>query len=167
MRAAFVRDGDVLSRNKLFIREMIPRLIVMVAGDIVVECPLAAGAVNEMAKIIRLSRSKPRDPAGFAMLPPHPWIEPTRGIQWSDKHVSYSRIAKGVLRLPREFEPDLAKARWQACVQNSPGLCLAHGIIFPSAVPRVSRAMDEESRPNSYSRLFMKARRSLMWSGSS
>lgn len=146
MSAAFVRDGDVLSRNELFIREMIPRLIVVVAGDIVVECPVAAGAVNEMAEIIRLSRSKPRDPAGFAMLAPHPWIEPTRGIQWSDKHVSYSRIAKGVLRLPREFEPDLAKARWQACVQNSPGLCLAHVVSLSVCCPKSLLAMDEESR---------------------
>jgi hypothetical protein len=76
MGAAFVRDGDVLPRLKLFLFEMIPRLIAVAAGDIVVECPVAASSVKEMAKIIGLSGSKSCDPAGFAMPPPYLWIEP-------------------------------------------------------------------------------------------
>ena len=85
MSAAFVRDGDVLSRLKLFLCEMVSRLIVVVAGDVVVEGPLAAGAVDEMAEIIRFPGPKPRDPAGSAMLPPYLWIEPAVGIQGPTK----------------------------------------------------------------------------------
>jgi len=80
MSAAFFRDGDVLPRLKFFLCEMVSRLIVVFAGNVVVECPVSAGAVNEVAKIIGLSGPKPRDPAGFAMLPPHLWIEQAVGI---------------------------------------------------------------------------------------
>ena len=112
MSAAHFRDGDVLSRLKFFLCEMVSRLIVVFAGNVVVECPVSAGAVNEVAKIIGLSGPKPRDPGGFAMLPPHLRIEQAFGIQRPDEDVSYSRIAKGMLGLPRQFEPDLTKARW-------------------------------------------------------
>lgn len=114
MCAPFVRDGDILPRLEFFVGEKVSRLVVVVAGDVVVECPVAAGTVNEMAEIIRLSGPKPRDPAGFAMLLPYLWIEPALGIQRSDENISYSGIAKGMFGLPCQFEPDLTKARWQA-----------------------------------------------------
>lgn len=103
MGAAFVRDGDVLPRLKLFLCEMVSSLIVMVAGNVITKRPVAAGAMNEVAKIVGLSGSKPCDAAGFAVLPPHFLIEQAIGIQRTDENVSHPGIAKGVLGLPREF----------------------------------------------------------------
>ncbi len=84
----------------------------MVAGNVVMKCPVITGAMNEVTEIIGFSGSESRDPAGLTMPSPHLGIEPALGVEWGDEYVSYSRIAKGVSRLPREFESDLAKARW-------------------------------------------------------
>jgi hypothetical protein len=93
---------------------MVSSFVVMIAGDIIAKCPVAGGAVNEMAKIIGFSGPKPRNPAGFAMLPPHLWIEHALGIQRPEEDISHSRITKGVLGLPRELEPDLPEVWRQA-----------------------------------------------------
>ena len=130
----------------------------MVAGDVVLECPVFAGAMNEVAEIVGFSGSESRDPAGRAMFSPDLGIEPALGIKWSDEYVSYSRIAKGVSGLTREFESDLAKARWQARVQNRPGLWLVHdeglSICRPNSPEVTSKGSDL------YSRLFMNEIRS-------
>lgn len=80
MDPAFVRDGDVLSRLKLFLCEMVSSLIVMVAGNIIAKRPVAAGAMNEVSKIVGFPGPKPCDAAGFAVLPPGFLIEQAIGI---------------------------------------------------------------------------------------
>jgi hypothetical protein len=89
MGAAFVRDGDILSLYKFFVRKMVSRLVIVVAENVIVESPLAAGAVNKMTEIVGLPRAKPGDPASFAMQPPYLWIEPPLGIERRDEYISY------------------------------------------------------------------------------
>ena len=70
MSVPFVRNGDVFAGYEFFLREMVSHLIVVVAGNVVVECPVVTGAMNEMTQIIGLAGSKSNNPACLAMFSP-------------------------------------------------------------------------------------------------
>ena len=81
--------------------------------------------------LIILARSKSRDPACLAMLPPELRVDPVVGIERRDDDIGEAGVAFGVARFACQLDADLPKLRRKRCIQDRLGMDAWHVGIAP------------------------------------
>ena len=98
-------DGYIFSNSKFVIAQTVAAFVVIgVTIDVVMEGPLTAGFSHEMPEFVILVQPEPAHTAPLAILLPQDRIEMALRIQWTDKLVTVTSAALGMLTISRQFQ---------------------------------------------------------------
>src|SRR3982750_4266018 len=97
---------------------MITRFVRHSGFAVVVESPGAVSVMDELAVLVVLVWTLPRDPAGLAIGPPQFRIDAAIGIDGCHENIGNFRVALGMSGLAGQRDADLTELRRQRGIQD-------------------------------------------------